>query len=111
MQATNIQYFWDTTGHEVNGKSHCYPCDSVTVLEENSNNAERRFNPEKWGTVTNDEVEGLYTRPVQAFLIKQELPGLPFRKNNKEVKKLTSLTDGEFDQISNPPHIEHVNFP
>ena len=104
--------FWDTTGHEMNGKSHCYPCDSVTVLEESANNAERRFNPEKWGTVTNDEVEGLYTRPVQSFFDpNKNCQACLFVNNNKEVKRLTSLTDGEFDQISNPPHIEHVNFP
>jgi hypothetical protein len=104
--------FWDTTGHEVNGKSHCYPCDSVTVLEENANNAERRFNPEKWGTVTNNEVEGLYTRPVQAFFDpNKNCQACLFVNNNKEVKRLTSLTNGEFNQISNAPHIEHVNFP
>ena len=26
--------FWDTADHEINGKSYCFPCDSVTVLED-----------------------------------------------------------------------------
>jgi hypothetical protein len=104
--------FWDTTGHEANGKSHCYPCDSVTVLEESFNNAERRFNPEKWGTVTNDEVDLLYTKPVEAFFDpNKNCQACLFVNNNKEVKRLAALTDGELDQISISPHIDHVNFP
>ena len=32
--------FWDTTGHEDNGYSYCYPCDSVTVLAEGDQNSD-----------------------------------------------------------------------
>ena len=58
----HITFFWDTTGHETNGKSYCYPCDSVTVLaEENTRQQSKRgFDGNIWGTVTNDKVELLY---------------------------------------------------
>ena len=59
LQSYNV--FWDTTGHDDNGNSYCFPCDSVTVLtEENASYAARGFDGEKWGTVTNDNVEDLY---------------------------------------------------
>ena len=82
------------------------------MLEESFNNAERRFNPEKWGTVTNDEVDLLYTKPVEAFFDpNKNCQACLFVNNNKEVKRLAALTDGELDQISISPHIDHVNFP
>jgi len=104
--------FWDTTGHEANGTSYCYPCDSVTVLEEPGNNAERRFNPKKWGTVTNNEVNRLYTEPVTPYFNPNEnCKACLFVNNNKEVNKLIALKELEFRKIKPSSNMDHVNFP
>ena len=116
VQVYNV--FWDTTGHEVNGRSSCYACDSITVLaEEPAREAsfqvvpsERRFNYEKWGTVTNDEVERLYTEPVRAFFDPREVcSACLFMRNNDTVKSLARRAS--YDDIRVGPGIEHVNFP
>ena len=70
LQIYNV--FWDTTGHEDNGVSHCYSCDSITVLAEEQTDtsvavSERKFNHEKWGTVDNQQVDELFTKPVKKF--------------------------------------------
>ena len=104
--------FWDTTDHEVNGKSYCFPCDSVTVLEDGINNAERRFNSKKWGTVTNDKVARLFTEPVQSFFNPNEnCQACLFINNNKEVNRLISLNNNEVNNISFSSELDHVNFP
>ena len=59
LQAYNV--FWDTTGHEEQGYSSCFACDSVTVLTDSVddgkvNVSERRFDHSRWGTVNNLEV-------------------------------------------------------
>ena len=104
--------FWDTTDHEINGKSYCFPCDSVTVLEDAGNNAERRFNSKKWGTVTNDEVSRLFKEPVQSFFNpNQNCQACLFINNNKEVNRLTSLNENDFNKIKVLSDLDHVNFP
>ena len=54
LQTYNV--FWDTTGHDKNGYSYCYPWDSVTVLSDEglgSKSSERMFNSKIWGTYKN----------------------------------------------------------
>lgn len=110
LQTYNV--FWDTTGHEVNGHSSCYPCDSVTVLANDENNimSERGFNSEKWGTVKNSDVHKLYTDKWDAFFDPREnCAGCLFMNNNRKVKSLIQNgIQSELDLI-NPP--KHVNFP
>jgi hypothetical protein len=107
--------FWDTTGHEENGYSYCYPCDSVTVLAEESSNgqvstSERKFDPSKWGTVKNTEVERLFTEKVHPFFDPRHLcTSCLFMRNNETVKKLVAdprQAEGQFDGS-----LAHVNFP
>jgi hypothetical protein len=112
LQTYNV--FWDTTGHEKNGHSFCYPCDSVTVLAEEATDgavlpSERRFNPEKWGTVRNTEVERLYTEPVRPFFDPRDTcTSCLFMRNNRAVKELSAFT-AAVPPAS--PELEHVNFP
>ena len=111
LQTYNV--FWDTTGHEDNKKSYCYPCDSVTVLEEENTNsdAERKFNSSKWGTVTNDNVEKLYTEEWKKFFdTRENCSACLFMKNNQKVKDLKNF-DYKNKSISLTNDIEHVNFP
>ena len=110
LQSYNV--FWDTTGHAEAGRSHCYPCDSVTVLAEseaeNFTSSERRFNPDKWGTVFNTEVDRLFTEPVQPFFDPRDLcKACLFVRNNRQVREVSSLSRPP--DVSNS--IEHVNFP
>jgi len=116
VQVYNV--FWDTTGHELKGRSYCYACDSITVLSEEPVQAagvqvipsERRFNYEKWGTVTNDEVARLYTEPVRSFFDPREVcSACLFMRNNETVKLLSRRP--RYDDIRVDPTIEHVNFP
>ena len=116
VQVYNV--FWDTTGHETSGRSYCYACDSITVLSEESSEetgsqvipSQRRFNYEKWGTVTNDEVERLYTEPVRPFFDPRETcSACLFMRNNETVKSLARRAG--YDDIRIDPPIEHVNFP
>lgn len=113
LQSYNV--FWDTTGHEENGYSYCYPCDSVTVLAEDSlaqtgAASERRFNAEKWGTVRNDEVARLFTEPLRPFFDPRELcHSCLFMRNNQVVKNLIGRTD--YSDIELPGNIQHGNFP
>ena len=111
LQTYNV--FWDTTGHETNQKSFCYPCDSVTVLEEENSitDAERKFNPSKWGTVTNDKVEKLYNEEWTKFFdTRKNCSACLFMKNNQKVKDLTN-TDFKNKPFSLSNDIEHINFP
>ncbi len=107
--------FWDTTGHEANGRSFCYPCDSVTVLAEEANDAhvavsERRFNPEKWGTVPNTEVVRLFTEPVRPYFDPREnCSACLFMRNNRTVKAL--VAEGAPPPALSPAVLDHVNFP
>lgn len=111
LQTFNV--FWDTTGHEDNGYSYCYPCDSVTVLaeapDEGGNFSERKFNSSVWGTVPNNEVETLYTEKVHPFFDpRKECRACLFMKNNQTVK---DLINSKFDNIIVQDNIKHINFP
>ena len=116
LQTFNV--FWDTTGHEDNGTSSCYPCDSVTVLAEAVDEGqdesgvfpERKFNSEKWGTVKNNEVEKLYTEKVHPFFDpRKQCRACLFMNNNKNAKTLSNLES--YDNIEINSNISHVNFP
>lgn len=113
LQVYNV--FWDTTGHEDNGYSFCYPCDSITVLAEEKTNgvinaSERRFNSEKWGTVKNTEVEKLYTEPVRTFFDPRQIcSACLFMRNNTVVKELMKCNN--YSKLIVPSNIEHLNFP
>lgn len=112
LQAYNV--FWDTTGHEVNGKSFCYPCDSVTVLAEDDskNEAFRGFDGNKWGTVYNNEVSLLYKEKWKAFFDpRKNCSACLFMKNNATVKSYLNLSKEQFNQINPKENIVHVNFP
>ena len=111
LQSYNV--FWDTTGHETNNKSYCYPCDSVTVLEEENSNsdAERKFNPSKWGTVTNDEVEKLYSEKWKKFFDPRDnCSACLFMKNNQKVKDLINYNYDK-NKIKLDKNVDHINFP
>jgi hypothetical protein len=113
LQTYNV--FWDTTGHEENGHSFCYPCDSVTVLAEeetdgNVNISERKFNPSKWGTVPNTEVSRLFTEKVHPFFDpRKNCTSCLFMRNNRFVKELANRAD--YQSIRPNPDLEHINFP
>jgi len=116
LQSFNV--FWDTTGHEDNGSSYCYPCDSVTVLAEGADEGigdsgafpERKFNSEKWGTVQNNEVEKLYTEKVHPFFDpREQCRACLFMKNNQTAKELSSIES--YHNITIDDSIRHVNFP
>lgn len=111
LQSYNV--FWDTTGHEENGKSYCYACDSITVLASEASDSsiiasERKFNHEQWGTVPNTEVEKLFTEPLRPFFDPRKVcTSCLFMKNNREVKSIVNTTEAPTDL----PSVEHVNFP
>jgi hypothetical protein len=116
VQVYNV--FWDTTGHELHGRSFCYACDSITVLSEEAPQragsqvvpSQRRFDYEKWGTVTNDEVDRLYTEPVRPFFDPREVcSACLFMRNNETVKLLARRRD--YRDIRVDPALDHVNFP
>ncbi len=107
--------FWDTTGHEENGHSYCYACDSVTVLADSAEDgsvtaAERKFNHQKWGTVKNTEVSRLFTEPVKPYFDPREVcSSCLFMRNNQVVKDIMSAAPSRVSQI--PVRIKHLNFP
>ncbi|MFP6736132.1 MAG: hypothetical protein VB959_20130 [Rhodospirillales bacterium] len=106
LQVYNV--FWDTTGHTEYGHSACYPCDSVTVLA-GDDEAERRFNADRWGTYANTAVEKLYTEPVRPFFDpRQNCAACLFMRNNRMVKELSSGAQGDFTPAETP---DHINFP
>lgn len=113
LQTYNV--FWDTTGHEENGVSHCYACDSITVLAEEQTDlvvtaSERRFNHGKWGLVTNDKVENLFKEPVKPYFDPREVcSSCLFMKNNNTVKSLSRRVN--YDNIGMSNKTEHINFP
>ena len=113
LQIYNV--FWDTTGHEDNGVSHCYSCDSITVLAEEQTDtsvavSERKFNHEKWGTVDNQQVDELFTKPVKPFFDPRKVcSACLFVRNNQEVTKLTEATS--FENINLNHNVQHINFP
>ncbi len=113
LQSYNV--FWDTTGHEENGHSYCYPCDSVTVLADDSmevtrTNSERRFNSSKWGTVPNTQVSRLFTEKLHPFFDPREIcHSCLFMRNNAQVKSLA--TRDSYDDIRVPANLQHENFP
>jgi hypothetical protein len=112
LQSYNV--FWDTTGHDENGKSYCYACDSITVLSEEQDDisvdsSERKFNKDKWGTVTNDNVDQLYKTPLRSFFDPREVcTACLFMDNNRMVKELKNV-EKNIGEVNNPP--SHVNFP
>lgn len=111
--------FWDTTGHEENGYSYCFPCDLVTVLaegdQENNYDAknifsERKFNYSKWGTFKNTEVNKLFTEKVKSFFDpRKNCSACLFQKNNKKAKDLINAKNYETVEIDKK--IRHINFP
>ena len=113
LQIYNV--FWDTTGHEDNGESFCYACDSITVLAEEKNNesqknSERRFNHSKWGLVSNKNISDLYEKPVTPFFDPREnCSACLFMKNNGVVKSLVSRD--EYSSLMLNQKLEHINFP
>lgn len=110
LQSYNV--FWDTTGHEVNGYSHLYPCDSVTVLSDEESGAQsaRGFDGLKWGTVTNDKVDELFKKPLKPFFDPREIcSSCLFMNNNKTVKNLLKTDD--YKSIENLERPLHTNFP
>ncbi|MDC0125366.1 radical SAM protein [Candidatus Pelagibacter sp.] len=112
LQTYNL--FWDTTGHETNGKSFCYPCDSVTVLaEENTRQQSKRgFDGNIWGTVTNDKVELLYEEKWKKFFDPRDhCSACLFMKNNRAVKDLINSREEELNDIKIDKDLEHINFP
>ena len=111
LQSYNV--FWDTTGHDTNGRSYCYPCDSVTVLtEENASYAARGFDGDKWGTVTNDNVESLYKQPLTAYFDPRENCGAClFHQNNLKVKEIMANSSQSQLRASSVEAPNHLSFP
>jgi hypothetical protein len=113
LQIYNV--FWDTSGHDEHGHSHCYACDSITVLAEEVDGntispAERRFNHEKWGTARSDRVEDLYREKVRpSFDPRKTCTACLFMRNNREVRDLSTLCADPGVSMAQFP--EHVNFP
>ena len=112
LQIYNV--FWDTTGHDDNSLSSCYTCDSITVLSEEDdfgiNTSERKFNSEKWGTVSNNHVEDLFKKPVRPYFNpKIVCRSCLFMRNNRIAKELINTKDYSLLEIDD--NISHVNFP
>ncbi len=112
LQIYNV--FWDTTGHDENGYSYCYPCDSITVLAEENESGiispERKFNYEKWGTVKNTEIEHLFRKPYEKYFDpRQNCVSCLFMKNNKIVKEL--INTNNYENIVLQKDLDHINFP
>ena len=113
LQTYNV--FWDTTDHDKNGFSYCYPCDSVTVLSEEQSDgnvdvSERKFNAQKWGTVRNVEVEKLFKEKVKAFFDPREIcSACLFMRNNRCARDL--IEQREYAPVENDLSLLHVNFP
>lgn len=111
LQSYNV--FWDTTGHQENGVSYCYPCDSVTVLQDDESDLKsaRGFDGGTWGTVTNKQVKDLYEKSWQAYFDPREkCNACLFMNNNKTVKNLMfSETDSRVTLSGN--EMQHINFP
>ncbi|WCL53054.1 radical SAM protein [Gimibacter soli] len=113
LQSYNV--FWDTTGHEENGYSHCYPCDSVTVLADEQGEtdisvSERRFNADKWGTVKSTEVHRLFTEPLQPFFDPRDIcASCLFMNNNRAVSDLVKRAS--YGDMNLDTSLEHLNFP
>lgn len=111
LQSYNV--FWDTTGHDENGDSHCYPCDSVTVLADEKTDGSidasaRRFNPEKWGTVKAKQVSKLFTQPLKPWFDPRDIcQSCLFVKNNRHARSLTEQTT----PAEAPKGLKHLNFP
>ena len=80
--------------------------------EENTNSdAERKFNPSKWGTVTNDQVHKLYKEKWKKFFdTRENCSACLFMKNNQKVKDLINF-DYDNDNILLDKKVEHINFP
>ena len=113
LQTYNV--FWDTTGHEINKKSYCYPCDSVTVLAEEEatkNQAKRGFDGLTWGTFHNTDVEKLFTEEwSQHFDPRLHCSACLFMKNNRSVKNLMKIEEDQISLLTKNSAPEHVNFP
>ena len=113
LQTYNV--FWDTTGHEENGHSYCYACDSVTVLADSAKDgsvavAERKFNHQKWGTVKNTEVSRLFMEPVKPFFDPREIcSSCLFMRNNQVAKEITYGSHSSGSRVA--IRIKHLNFP
>lgn len=113
LQLYNV--FWDTTGHDLNGHSYCYACDSITVLAEESSEgdilaSERKFNSEKWGTVKNNEVEKLFTESIKPYFDPRDIcSSCLFMKNNRIVKEL--IHNNDLSEIKPNSNLDHINFP
>ncbi len=113
LQSYNV--FWDTTGHDERGYSFCYACDSITVLAEETNQgyiftSERKFNPSKWGTVKNIEVEQLFNRPLRPFFDPRKVcSSCLFMRNNNIVRNL--IKRKKYDKIQVNSRLDHLNFP
>jgi len=117
LQSYNV--FWDTTGHDENKYSSCYPCDSVTVLADGDNDfnpspSTRRFDASTYGTYKNTEVEKLYNLPLKSFFDPRETcSSCLFMKNNATISKHLSgekdLNKVYIDNLNSPPN--HINFP
>jgi organic radical activating enzyme len=113
LQIYNV--FWDTTGHEEYGESYCYTCDSITVLSDELDDggissSERKFNSDKWGTVTNKNIKSLFLEKARPYFDPRNLcSSCLFMNNNNTVKDLVHLKD--FSSISIDRNIQHVNFP
>ena len=85
----------------------------MTVLEEENSNsdAERKFNPSKWGTVTNDEVEKLYSEKWKKFFDPRDnCSACLFMKNNQKVKDLINYNYDK-NKIKLDKNVDHINFP
>lgn len=106
--------FWDTTGHDELGYSYCYPCDSITVLADESteggNTSERKFNYAKWGTEKNTEVEKLYKQQLKKYFDpKAVCSSCLFMRNSTLVKCL--VHDTQYENIELDRSLTHINFP
>lgn len=103
--------FWDTSGHADSGKSHCYPCDSVTVLADESTDSARKFDGAKWGTCYNDDVYRLFTEKVRPYFDpRKNCRACLFTRNNLIVKELLAMDDTKLSSMQ-IEHPDHVNFP
>lgn len=116
LQSYNV--FWDTTGHDAAGFSYCYPCDSVTVLTDelpdaSLDSSQRRFDSTIYGTVSNTNVEALYTQPLHPFFDpRQVCKSCLFMRNNRKVKSLASgLPSDTYNAPVLSAGLQHVNFP
>jgi len=113
MSTYNV--FWDTTGHDSEGFSYIYPCDSITVLENTTlayKDSQRRFRSDIWGQLSNKNIENIYRLPHQmTFSPKEVCKDCLFTKTLSSYSSLLNTENINIEELSKKEKMLHWKFP